>query len=482
MAEFLKRLYDLLDLKVTLDTSGREPVVVCELEATSTGVTRRVNCWTFPPAAFGLSESQDMGRSRAAATPFRLPDQFAEQLREQLAGVGVSGAPGVWGPLWLHLARPYGYLGLVPWAQLLREKGISMPILRLPEFVVRPPRETPSTLDVLLWASTPAAKPEFDLLGYLGTVVRQAPKEVPRRVTFHVFTDAQWYGELRQRWQAENLLGDSVILYDPADASGLPVPPREVPTTDPSGSVENPWFLWMHKALQGRSVDVVHFVGHGYFSRECPALAVAEGPLRNRDEEQARFIRPAQLNTFLTLVGAWVFACSSPEHNFSELGLRHLANTLAQLRPGAVLFHDLSRDPQGTELEQVYRFLFSPPPQSPGAWSSLFLYCQPYQVGQAETRASSRGTGSQGAPPVVPEPADAALELFTQAQNVPAWLAATQRYVEQWQWKLQYLLGGQSEPSGPGPRQEEIDGVRRALSQIQGLVAQVLREGKGGAQ
>jgi hypothetical protein len=480
MAVILIKRYDLLDLKVTIDTSGLKPAVVCCLEATRKGKTQRLSGWSFSPAAFGLPETIDPRQARSGDYSFRLPDRFGEQLSTFL----VQDAPVDEdsflpdGPLWLYLARPYGYLGLLPWERLLRP-FVRVPILRLPDFVVEPPRETPKTLDVLLWTSMPAAKEEFDLMGYLGMVLRRVPAAVPRAVTFHVFTDALFYPELRQRWQADQLLGERVQLYDPADAERLTAPP------DHSGSLDNPWFLWMHQALKGRSVDVVHFIGHGYFTRDWPALAIAQSPVRNTNVQQARFVGPAQLNTFLTRIGAWAFACSSPEHNYSELGLRHLADTLAQLRPGAVLFHDLSGDVAGTDLAAAYKFLFSSPPQWPPTSPNLFLYCQPYHVSRNQTGRRARAgdlveqqSVSRGFaldPP--PKPEAPVLEMFKVEQNVPVWLAATQRYVEQLNWRLGQWEREEAEEGSSGRRREQIKGVRGALEQIQQLVAEVLKGG-----
>ena len=109
MATKLKREYDLLDLKVGLDTSGSEPTVVCELEATFQRETRRLNGWSFP-LAFNLPSSIVPGRASSVASQFKLPEGFGDQLRTQLE----QAERDVVGPLWLHLARPYGYLGLLP--------------------------------------------------------------------------------------------------------------------------------------------------------------------------------------------------------------------------------------------------------------------------------------------------------------------------------------------------------------------------------
>src|SRR5262245_51821262 len=117
MAVILKRHYDLLDLKVTLDVAGSEPTAVCELEATADQKTRRLNRWTFPLRAFGIPETIKPGRGYAGSYRFRLPEAFGAQLGAQLREERVDDEK----PLWLHLDAPYGYLGLPPWERELAQ-------------------------------------------------------------------------------------------------------------------------------------------------------------------------------------------------------------------------------------------------------------------------------------------------------------------------------------------------------------------------
>ena len=436
------------------------------------------NGWSFPPLAFNLPSSIVPGRASSVASQFKLPEGFGDQLRTQLE----QAERDVVGPLWLHLARPYGYLGLLPWQRLL-DPYIWMPVLRLPDFVVPPPKETPSTLDVILWVSMPVAKRSFDLINHLGMIARRVPQAIgpSRRVTFHVFTDSTFFGRLQERWKSDESLGKSAILHDPAEFAGPTSRPPGRSDPDPLGLLDEPWFVWMLKSLKGRSIDFVHFVGHGYFLRETPSLAVAESPVRNLDQEQSRLIGLAALNDFLNRAGAWGFACSSPEHNEAELGLRHLADMLAQLRPGAVLFHDLANDRDGIELSHAYRFLSLPPSMWLEPMPDVFLYCQPYQVGQAGTRSATQGWVPRRPPVIEPAaPAAGGLESLQTAEEIPGWLAATQRYVEQWNWRLQQIEARRPNIPATGRSGASRSKGCAGRSQIQELAAQVFREEKGG--
>jgi hypothetical protein len=477
MASVLKSEYNLRDLKISLDSSGPGPMVVCDLERSKDGTTRRLKRWSFPPSAFGLPESIGPGQARSAAS-FHLPESFGDQLGAQLTGQEQEDEA----VLWLHFSRPYGYLGLIPWEQLL-EPFVASPILRLPDFVVPPPKEIPTILDVLLWASLPPAETAVDLPRQLGMIVRRVSDAASshRRIRFQVFTDARSYRPLKARWGEEGLLGDHVRLHDPADFERS-ARSREAEYHHEPGSLDDAWLRWILETLNGRSVDFVHFVGHGYFSMDCPSLIVAGGPGENNDRTGMRLMGPAPLNLFLNRVGAWAFACSSPEENDSELGLRHLADMMALHRPGAVLFHDLARDRDGRALSRACRLLFLPPPRQPEPLVDAFVYCQPFHVCQAQKRMVESDGPADRAPVIGGEAWIAGqVPALQEGENVPAWLAATQRHIELWNWRLQQLEREEAKHLADGDKiSDQIDGIRRALRNIQQQVDLVLREEKKG--
>jgi len=470
MAELLKRQYDLVVFKVTLDTAADEPQIRCEVEVKIGGEPKSVAHWEYGAAEMGLPDRIDRCRSRYRGYDFAIPSHVTTSLKDWLER---ESTPDV--PLWLHLVKPYGYLGMVPWERLL-QPVLNVPMLRLPDFVVQPPRETPTALDVLLCSSGPAAKEQFRIVDHLVTLAKQLRDAVPRRTTFHVFTDAAIHHQVRQVFDHHGMLDSAVVIYPPESAARYAVPEEETNVPEQADSVANPWLLWMRDSLKGRSVDVAHFVCHGYLSQDRGALAFAESPLLNQDTRMARFVGASELKAFLTQVGAWSSVFSSPEHNYSEMGLRQLADALAQVRPGPMVHHELELDPQATALAGAYRLLFSRKPERPPVSPALFIYCQPFRVLSAADDAD-RLPGSPTANVRRSQELDA---IYESAENVPAWVAASERYLEECELKLQKQQPESGAASTDPTRQRTVETLESTLQQIRDVVARVARSTPSG--
>ena len=149
-------------------------------------------------------------------------------------------------------------------------------------------------------------------------------------------------------------------MYNPRDAARYDAPDADPNLTSTStDQLNSPWLLWIRDALGTTSVDVVHFVCHGYLGKEEGVLAVSHSPVLNDDEEWSRFIGARQLCTFLDQVGAWSVAFSSPPVNYSISGLRMLQDQIARVRPGPVLFHDMALDPQRRGWDEAYQYAYA---------------------------------------------------------------------------------------------------------------------------
>lgn len=303
MAELLKREYDLVDLRVSLETNKSDTSVHCQLEVTTGGNLASVADWQFPIEELRLPAH--FGRGVRDWSDFAFPEHVFALLKNQLVRLNHRDA------LWLHLVRPYGALGLVPWEQLLQPR-LGIPILRLPDFLSGPPLESRSALDVLICTSVPVAKEEFESLSLVRQIVDQARSSVPRTTRFHLFTDKAVFD------QFELQPIPNVTAYDPNRAASYSAVERSSTVPDAAERLQSPWLQWMRDALLGKSIDAVHFVCHGYLSVERGALALAESPLRNQDSRMARFIGTAEFITFLTQIGAWAAAFSGPSANFSQ--------------------------------------------------------------------------------------------------------------------------------------------------------------------
>ena len=330
---------------------------------------------------------------------------------------------------------------MVPWEDLL-VPALKRPVLRLPDFL-EPARERRDTLDVAICCSVPLSEPSFSIPDVLGRVADAILSNSPRpRTQLHVFPDIDSFGALRDRFVNES----RVTVHDPAGAMHYEQADSSNTSPDLVFTVTSPWLQWMRDAMQGRSLDTVHFVCHGYFSEERTSLTVTESPGSNQNRQTARFLSISETSTFLTQTGAWSVVCTAPPNNYSEAGLRYFVDSIAQVRPGPALFHDASRDPNFQALGDAYRFLFSPTPIAAVA-GPIFMYCQPAlvdtQLPMQVMQSSIAGIVSlneelfisaapQSATPKERPATQPVVPTAPKAEeSVPNWVASAQRYVEE---------------------------------------------------
>ncbi|MEK6374289.1 MAG: hypothetical protein AABO58_16500 [Acidobacteriota bacterium] len=469
MAEMLKRQYDLVVLKVTLDTTSEEPQVRFEIEVKIGDEVQSVAQWQFAAGALGVPDRIDRRRALHRGYDFQIPPDLLEGLKHWLEQESTADTP-----LWLHLVKPYGYLCMVPWERLL-QPILGVPLLRLPDFIVHAPRETPRALDVLLCSSGPLAKEQFRISEHLVMLAQRLSKAVPRRTRFHIFADAAISGELHKSFQNAGMTEEVVTVYGPESAAPYAIPEATTRVADKISGLENPWLLWMRDSLHGSSVDVAHFVCHGYLSHDRGALAFAESPLKNSDTRMSRFVGAAELKTFLTQIGAWATVFSSPEFNYSQMGLRQLADSIAQSRPGPVVHHDLEMDPEAATLGEAYRLLFSRKPERPPASPAVFIYCQPFRV----LAPSEDGVRAISEPQMV-EPSELD-SVYDTADNVPAWIAASERYVEERELRLRKLRREPGRETPNAMRQRTSETLESTLKEIRAVVARIAATTRSGS-
>ena len=402
-----------------------------------------------------------------------LPPAFVEALGHTVDALSMPAGL----PLWLHLVKPYGFLGAVDWEGAL-VRPLGRPLLRLPDFL-EAPRECRSVLDVALCCSEPVSEPRLDPPALLHDIA-QAVLVGSRRehTSIHVFADQIYYSSLRSRFANE----PRVAVHDPETARRHGVLARGGNLKAEPQGLRNPWLLWMRDSMRGRSLDAVHFVVHGYLADDRAAIALAESPLSNRDRADARYVGAAELATFLTQTGAWSAVFSSPPANYSEAGLRLLADTLAQARPGPVLYRPVQQgfDPK---LQALYGFLYAPDPTpvpEPNGW---FAYCQPAIVrDQAPTRPSSGASAAVDAnaslfvPPLSKLPRARSPAMVPDGPpDIPSWVSAAQRYVEQASQDLQ-----RRSDSSPGTLTASANAAaaeaERTLQKLQAIVASVAQK------
>jgi hypothetical protein len=472
MAEILKRAYNLVALKISLDLVGDDASVSCELQVTESHLPSTKDVWTISASEIGCPKILAKEQIRGHSTPFKKPDWLVDKLRSSIEGLHLFE-----GPLWLHFVKPYGLLGLAPWEKWFA--SLPVPVIRLPDVISDPPREAPATLDVLICTSSPVAKEEMSSENYVVRLVRQVMQKHPRsKVGFDVFTDLERFSQTQEMMKAEGLLGSVVRVHPPDQASSYAVPRRNPTIDDPFLDLESPWLLWMRNAIKGRSVDMVHFICHGYFNGDRGALAFAQSPTRNEDTRWSRFVGKRELSTFLTQVGAWAAAFSSPDENYSDAGLRLLADGLAQDQPCTVLYHDWLADPKGSQLGDAYQFLFQRQPGMPPRADALFLYCQPFRVKSGHDARPLSFSARTSRAMESPEVKKVLSASFEQEQTLPDWMAAATRYIERCEWNLD-KSAQHGERLGVTRPDDEAAGVNQAIDQIKRAMSRIASRNPG---
>jgi hypothetical protein len=446
----------------------RERGIAAELQLVSYigGSMRELSAWWLNSTALGLPT-----RLNPQWQPTRsLPPDVTAGLCAALDDLGL--ASGL--PLWLHLVKPYGFLGALDWEAAL-VPALGRPLLRLPDFLERQ-RENRAMLDVALVCSEPVSEPRLNPPQVLHDVVAAVLAGSRRpRTTIHIFADEAYHDSLRNTFAPE----PRVAVHDPQGAQAHGVSPRGGVPADEVSELQSPWLKWMRDSMKGHSLDAVHFVCHGFVADLRPALALAESPLSNRDRRDARYVGVGELAAFLTQVGAWSAVFSSPPGNYSEAGLRLLADTLAQTRPGPVLYHALGAPGADPALQAMYGFLYAPVPSSVPVQDRWFTYCQPALIDTLASparaapataaldansslfesvSAPTRSTRGQAAAP--PAPAEA-----------PSWVSAAQRYVEQ--QSLQLHRDNRSDDDDATSRVSNE--VERTLAKLQSIVGGIAK-------
>ncbi|WP_028998729.1 hypothetical protein [Azohydromonas australica] len=389
MAELLKRDYDVVVLKVEANRAAtqspsREPQVRFTLQYHESATLVDGPVWEFSSDSIA-PPVPERRMARGLAPDIVLPQAMLDHLR----GWFQQHTDGT-KPLWVHLVKPYGLLRLVAWERVLGH-ALDVPILMLPDFLFPPPREALQTLDVVLCGSAPLGHEEASVHVAMVEAARAVLGgcDGQRRVHLHVFADRDIAVQLAATWQSEGLLGHRITLYDCDDAEPYVLEDPSSRLVDQTGALRSPWLLWMRQALLGQGVDVVHFVCHGWLSRERGALLFAQSPLQRTDRYLAGPVGAVELGTFLTQVGAWSTAFTALPDNHSDAGLRWLADEIAQSRPGPLLVHTVREDPAATALAEGYAFVYALEPRPAPKSTALLLYCQPYLSSDAVKAAAT---------------------------------------------------------------------------------------------
>lgn len=410
MAAMLKREHRLMSLRVELEFWSGSPLVHLIFESGG-GPRER---WQIALQDLGVDAN---ARPDPQAT-MRLPTPILETLAVLSRTCAATGDDE---PLWLHLVRPYGYLGALPWEALLGA-AIKRPVLRLPDFLERS-QENPDILEIAICYDPPWQTDRAAAHGRVRDVISGALATPRPQIVVHLFTTPE---------AAQGLRGHADPRLNIHDASGS----KAAALTSRAASA-SPWLEWMADALQGRALDAVHFVCATETADECATLLLRASPVPESVGSLSA-ISASDIAAFLQRAGAWAALFSPPPMSGTETSCRYFADGLAQIRPGPVLFHEFhAGDAGGAQLEEVYRFLFAPEASAAPRLERDFLYCQPSLVSNYafwdDERPRELGPPSRAS---LPERAWASFSQKTdllpdfRLPEAPAWTSAAQRFVE----------------------------------------------------
>lgn len=391
-------------------------------------------------------------------------DEFVPP-REVLTAPELTSSASEGRPLWLDLPAIAGVLRLMAWERLLEPLGA--PVLRLPSLIL-PPRPLQSGLEVALCASSIGMEEDDGWVETLERLVGALRAATTRHVSVHVFPNAAHVPVLRQG-MGKYL---DVTIHDPdqVDVSGTG---RQRRGEGPP-AVENPWLLWMQQRLCGVAVDHVHFFCHGAFVLDHGTVSFATTP--SSTDDGYRCVGAPELLAFLTGLGAWSVGLSGPVGNLSPPGLRDLAYSISDARPGPIVQHETGGDPGCAELTDALSVSWNEGPSPAPRSTSTAVWAHPASVlpsaSQPPVAVRDRSPEDPAGGPLLTEATVAALA----SSGTPTWVAATARVLEQAQ--AQWLAGS------PGrPEQANRPAAVEALRTAAGLLDRHVRgAGEAGQQ
>lgn len=403
MAELLKATHPITTLRLQLEPKVDELFVVAAIDRDQT-TTDLVHASTQD---FGIPDDLDASGS----VEFRLPTGLLDSIQQQLDARNDAASP-----LWIQFAGTVGALTALPWERLLRP--LSVPVLRLPYSVIQP-LVGDASMRVAVVGSMPRAKTPFDLPELVSRAIDVAQTTRPGTIV-DVFVDGGWFEDVRaqeRRWPEPA----GVTMHDPR---GVTFPePSATWSIASTATPTNPWLQWVASALGTVPVDLVHFVCPGYHCVGQGSLALAQTPAHNEDDRLARFVGGTELQAFLRSTGAWYVHLTDATADVWGIGLRLLADELAQSRAGIVALDA----PHATDPEtarSVRRFVLG---EAPPVASATALYCHPGMVEGQDSLVDFDIGAAMRTLTLVGSDAET---LVGQHDEVAGWITSTQRFLE----------------------------------------------------
>lgn len=441
--------------------------------------------WQFSGAELGVPANLTTPEPPPLSLPTRLVDLLAQGSRQLGAPDGR--------PLWLDLLRPCGFLGALAWEREL-VGALHRPILRLSN-LFEWPQESPDMADVaLVHDADPAAPPE-DVVRQVRAIADAILRGSSRLQTrIHVFASPSWSEALR----VETF--DRHVRVHDLPAPSPSIGPEAARATG-TGKLSS-WTDWMSGALDGRSLDAVHFVTDAEMTLAGPALTLPVAERRSgvdaSHEGLPRICACAEdVAAATTLLGAWATvvtpACGSRGTAANAL----VADAIARVKPGPLLYHTTSGADDAEALARAYALLLRPMPSRNVGLASGFIYSVPRRpdgllptpvaglVGPLRGAITRNAAAFTARAPFVERWMTTLTGYLPgipnhQIEQVPNWASAIQRYVETASLDQlrrasnDVLLSRANEASdgdAPASPSRQTEMVGKILTQIQTAVA-----------
>lgn len=301
----------------------------------------------------------------------------------QIVVLDEHAPPGV--PLWLQFGQDSAEAALLGWERAIfaiTGRGT----LRIPNFLKNPLVPGP-VLRIAICASEPRAKGEWGLPSEILKLLRALKAALSHRVSgceITLFLPKEGPENGHQAGIAPGYLpGEWADLYEAdsfdigfaklTDGAFDPIP--QTKTISRAAEVTNPWLLWMQNHYEETGVDAVHFLCPGYSSGDQGALALAESPDQNIDENWARFVGQNELMSFYDSVEASIMGFTAFGGDSWAEGIDRLAYALSWARPGTIYTVDpLTND---KALPALLRAIYTDFGLEPGASSTTSTYAYP---------------------------------------------------------------------------------------------------------
>jgi hypothetical protein len=391
----------------------------------------------------------------------------------------TSGAVLPAGVVWLRLVRPYGFLGLVPW-----EAGLSAvlgrPVLRLPTFPARAAERT-DVLENVVIVDPPhnrelAGGVQARLDALVGAILAGSSRGDTR---VHVFCSSHWLPALNTGGA-----DDRVVFHDP------------VPNVQRTGSTARTgvtmWTDWILAQMGGRGIDAVHLLGRAALGEAEGCYLMSHSPFEGRGFVPDVEVDLEGLSLLLNRAGAWSVSLGPVSAEYRD-GMAYVADGLAHRWPGAVLFH---ADEEAEPLNVAANLLYSTSATTAPRFGDGFLYCHPTFLDRkqnpiaaalapllAEQAAllAARAPATERALSWVTRMLPGVAQVHTSVP--PAWLGATQRFLES--EIFEGLRRGSGDVMMSGHRSQEDDvkqrvalgsGTEEVLNEMRSVVERYLKK------